>query len=218
MSARLRTGFFARPVRAGSSGVRLASHHPEPDHPQPRQRFGCREVFVESSFLRSDTLCRLVPPLAYLLFSDQTRRVRFLPLLAYPLPLLPGLEICCGCIPPSDNVAMDHTSPLPLPNPGPARSDREPDWRDQPGKMKGRAQSFSLSKLSKFPHNKKAGPRRNQNACEGRCEARLRERPHRGGRKKEKKNPPKNGSSPLAFDGALRESPPGKNQDLSTGK
>ena len=31
----------------------------------------------------------------------------------------PGLEICCGCIPPSDNVAMDHTSPLPLPNPGP---------------------------------------------------------------------------------------------------
>ena len=117
MSARLRTGFFARPVRAGSSGVRLASHHPEPDHPQPRQRFGCREVFVESSFLRSDTLCRLVPPLAYLLFSDQTRRVGFLPLLAYPLPLLPGLEICCGCIPPSDNVAMDHTSPHPPPQP-----------------------------------------------------------------------------------------------------
>ena len=117
MSARLRTGFFARPVRAGSSGVRLASHHPEPDHPQPRQRFGCREVFVESSFLRSDTLCRLAPPLAYLLFSDQTRRVGFLPLLAYPLPLLPGLEICCGCIPPSDNVAMDHTSPHPPPQP-----------------------------------------------------------------------------------------------------
>ena len=120
----------------------------------------------------------------------------------------PGLEICCGCIPPSDNVAMDHTSPLPLPNPGPARSDREPDWRDQPGKMKGRAQSFPLSKLSKFPHNKKAGPRRNQNACEGRCEARLRDRSLRGGWKKIKKNPPKNGSSPLAFDGALRESPP----------
>ena len=34
--------------------------------------------------------------------------------------------------------------------------------------------------------------------------------PHRGGRKKIKKNPPKNGSSPLAFDGALRESPPKK--------
>mgnify|MGYP000830683462 CR=1 FL=1 len=119
----------------------------------------------------------------------------------------PGLEICCGCIPPSDNVA-GFPSPHPLPNPGPARSDREPGWTNQPGKMKGRAQSFSLSKLSKFPHNKKAGPRRNQNACEGRCEARLRNRPLRGGRKKIKKNPPKNGSSPLAFDGALRESPP----------
>ena len=69
----------------------------------------------------------------------------------------PGLEICCGCIPPSDNVAMDHTSPLPLPNPGPARSDREPDWRNQLGKMKDRAQPFPLSKLSKFPHNKKVG-------------------------------------------------------------
>ena len=34
------------------------------------------------------------------------------------------------------------------------------------------------------------------------------ERPPAVGRKKEKKNPPKNGSSPLAFDGALRESPP----------
>ena len=177
MSARLRTGFFARPVRAGSSGVRLASHHPEPDHPQPRQRFGCREVFVESSFLRSDTLCRLVPPLAYLLFSDQTRRVGFLPLLAYPLPLLPGLEICCGCIPPSDNVAMDQPSPLPLPNPGPARSDRGPEETNQLGKMNACAKPFSLSKLSKFPQNKKAGPRRKQNACEGRCEARLRDRP-----------------------------------------
>ena len=122
----------------------------------------------------------------------------------------PGLEICCGCIPPSDNVAMDHTSPLPLPNPGPARSDREPEWRDQPGKMKGRAQSFHVPKLSKFPQNKKAGPRRKQNACEGRCEARLRNRLTVAGRKKLKKNPPKNGSSPLAFDGALRESPPKK--------
>ena len=27
----------------------------------------------------------------------------------------PGLEICCGCIPPSDNVAMDQPSPLPSP-------------------------------------------------------------------------------------------------------
>ena len=36
--------------------------------------------------------------------------------------------------------------------------------------------------------------------------------PHRGGRKKENKNPPKNGSSPLAFDGALRESPLRKKQ------
>ena len=89
----------------------------------------------------------------------------------------PGLEICCGCIPPSDNVAMDHTPHIPSPIPGPARSDREPEWRDQLGKMKGSAQSFSLSKLSKFPHNKKVGPRRKQNACEGRCEARLRERP-----------------------------------------
>ena len=163
MSARLRTGFFARPVRAGSSGVRLASHHPEPDHPQPRQRFGCREVFVESSFLRSDTLCRIVPPLAYLLFSDQTRRVGFLPLLAYPLPLLPGLEICCGCIPPSDNVALASYTPLPLPNPGPARSDREPEWRDQPGKVNACAKPFHVPKLSKFPQNKKPALRlRNQ--------------------------------------------------------
>lgn len=120
----------------------------------------------------------------------------------------PGLEICCGCIPPSDNVAMDHTPHIPHPNPGPARSDREPEWRDQPGKMKGRAQPFSLSKLSKFPQNKKASPRRNENACEGRCEASFQGPPLRGGRKKIKKNPPKNGSSPLAFDGALRESPP----------
>ena len=88
----------------------------------------------------------------------------------------PGLEICCGCIPPSDNVAMDHTPHIPLPNPGPARSDREPEWRDQPGKMNACAKLFSLPKLSKFPQNKKAGPRRKQNACEGRCEADLRDR------------------------------------------
>ena len=67
----------------------------------------------------------------------------------------PGLEICCGCIPPSDNVAMDHTPHIPLPNPGPARSDREPGWRDQLGKMNACAKPFSLSKLSKFPQNKK---------------------------------------------------------------
>ena len=67
----------------------------------------------------------------------------------------PGLEICCGCIPPSDNVAMDHTPHIPHPNPGPARSDREPGWRDQLGKMNACAKPFSLSKLSKFPHNKK---------------------------------------------------------------
>ena len=89
----------------------------------------------------------------------------------------PGLEICCGCIPPSDNVAMDQPSPLPLPNPGPARSDREPEGKHQLGKMNACAKSFPLSKLSKFPQNKKAGPRRNQNACEGRCEARLRDSP-----------------------------------------
>ena len=88
----------------------------------------------------------------------------------------PGLEICCGCIPPSDNVA-GYPSPHTHPNPGPARSDREPEGTNQPGKMKGRAQSFSLSKLSKFPQNKKAGSRRKQNACEGRCEARLWDRP-----------------------------------------
>ena len=29
----------------------------------------------------------------------------------------PGLEICCGCIPPSDNVAMDQPSPHPPPQP-----------------------------------------------------------------------------------------------------
>ena len=122
----------------------------------------------------------------------------------------PGLEICCGCIPPSDNVAMDHTSPLPLPNPGPARSDREPEWRDQSGKMKGRAQPFSLSKLSKFPQNKKAGLPPDKTSEKTSPGAAFGERPLRGGRKKIKKNPPKNGSSPLAFDGALRESPPEK--------
>ena len=89
----------------------------------------------------------------------------------------PGLEICCGCIPPSDNVAMDHTPHIPLPNPGPARSDREPEGTNQPGKMNACAKPFPLSKLSKFPQNKNAGPRRKENACEGRCEARLRERP-----------------------------------------
>ena len=67
----------------------------------------------------------------------------------------PGLEICCGCIPPSDNVAMDHTSPLP--NPGPARSDREPEGTHHAGKMNTCAKPFSLSKLSKFPQNKKVG-------------------------------------------------------------
>ena len=81
--------------------------------------------------------------------------------------------------------------------------------------MKGRAQSFPLSKLSKFPQNKKASPRRKQNACEGRCEAKLRNRLTVAGRKKLKKNPPKNGSSPLAFDGALRESPPAQKNSAS---
>ena len=119
----------------------------------------------------------------------------------------PGLEICCGCIPPSDNVAMDHTSPLPLPNPGPTRSDREPGWRYQLGKMKGRAQPFWLPKLSKFPHNKKAGPPPDKTSEKPGPGAALRDCLLRGGRKKPNKNPPKNGSSPLAFDGALRESP-----------
>ena len=89
----------------------------------------------------------------------------------------PGLEICCGCIPPSDNVALASYTPHPPPQPRTGRSDREPDWTNQPGKMKGRAQPFSLSKLSKFPQNKKAGPRRNENACKGRCKARLRGTP-----------------------------------------
>ena len=95
----------------------------------------------------------------------------------------PGLEICCGCIPPSDNVA-GFPSPLPLPNPGPARSDREPEGTNHAGKMNACAKLFSLSKLSKFPQNKKAGPRRKQNSCEGRCEARLRDRPSAVGGKR----------------------------------
>ena len=88
----------------------------------------------------------------------------------------PGLEICWGRIPPSDNVA-GFPSPLPLPNPGPARSEREPEGTHHVEKMNACAKSFSLPKLSKFPHNKKAGPRRKQNTCEVRCEADLRDRP-----------------------------------------
>ena len=52
---------------------------------------------------------------------------------------------------------MDHTSPLPLPNPGPARSDREPEGTNHAGKMNACAKPFRLAKLSKFPQNKKAG-------------------------------------------------------------
>ena len=116
----------------------------------------------------------------------------------------PGLEICCGCIPPSDNVAMDQPSPLPLPNPGPARSDREPEGTNQPGKMNACAKPFPLSKLSKFPHNKKVGFPPEKSSEKPSPGAACGERPPCRGRKKIKKNPPKNGSSPLAFDGALR--------------
>ena len=69
----------------------------------------------------------------------------------------PGLEICCGCIPPSDTVA-GYPSPHTHPNPGAARSDREPEGNDQPGRMNACAKSFHVPKLSKFPHNKKVGP------------------------------------------------------------
>ena len=89
----------------------------------------------------------------------------------------PGLEICCGCIPPSDNVAMDHTSPLPLPNPGPARSDREPEGTNQPGKMNACAKPFPLSKLSKFPQNKKVGPPPDKTSEKPGPGAALRDRP-----------------------------------------
>ena len=88
----------------------------------------------------------------------------------------PGLEICCGCIPPSDNVA-GFPSPLPLPNPGPARSDREPEWRDQPGKMNACAKLFSLSKLSKFPQNKKVGSPPERSSEKPGPGAALRDRP-----------------------------------------
>ena len=119
----------------------------------------------------------------------------------------PGLEICCGCIPPSDNVAMDHTPHIPLPNPGPARSDREPEGTNQPRKMKDRAQSFCLPKLSKFPQNKKAGPRRKQNACEGRCKARLRDRPHAAEGKSQTKIPPKMDHPPWRLTGLYEKAP-----------
>jgi len=39
--------------------------------------------------------------------------------------------------------------------------------------MNACAKPFHVPKLSKFPQNKKAGPRRNENACEGRCEAKF---------------------------------------------
>ena len=119
----------------------------------------------------------------------------------------PGLEICCGCIPPSDNVAMDHTSPLPLPNPGPARSDREPEGTNQAGRMNACAKPFHVPKLSKFPQNKKVGSPPERSSEKPSPGAPCGERPAKWVRKKPNKNPPKNGSSPLAFDGALRESP-----------
>ena len=101
----------------------------------------------------------------------------------------PGLEICCGCIPPSDNVAgFPSPHPSPQPRTGPIGSGTR--MERPPGKMKGRAQSFPLSKLSKFPQNKKAGPHRKQNACEGRCEARLREHPPPWWAEKDKEKSP----------------------------
>ena len=78
--------------------------------------------------------------------------------------------------------------------------------------MNACAKPFSLSKLSKFPQNKKAGFPPEKSSERPSPGAVCGERPHRGGRKKIKKNPPKNGSSPLAFDGALRESPLRKKQ------
>ena len=119
----------------------------------------------------------------------------------------PGLEICCGCIPPSDNVAMDHTPHIPSPIPGPARSDREPEGNDQPGRMNACAKSFHVPKLSKFPHNKKAGPHRKQNACEGRCEARLRDRPSVVGGKSQTKIPPKMDHPPWRLTGLYEKAP-----------
>jgi len=77
--------------------------------------------------------------------------------------------------------------------------------------MKGRAQSFHVPKLSKFPQNKKAGPRRKQNACEGRCEAKLRNRLTVAGRKKEKKNPPKKDHPPWRLTGLYEKAPCAKN-------
>jgi len=73
--------------------------------------------------------------------------------------------------------------------------------------MNACAKPFSLSKLSKFPQNKKAGFPPEKSSEKPSPGAACGERPLRGGWKKIKKNPPKNGSSPLAFDGALRESP-----------
>ena len=114
----------------------------------------------------------------------------------------PGLEICCGCIPPSDNVA-GFPSPLPLPNPGPTRSDREPERTNQPGRMSTCAKPFHVPKLSKFPQNKKMGSPPERSSEKPSPGAAFRDRPLGWLRKKPNKNPPKNGSSPLAFDGAL---------------
>ena len=119
----------------------------------------------------------------------------------------PGLEICCGCIPPSDNVAMDHTPHIPLPNPGPARSDRDPEGTHHAGKKKGRAQSSPLSKLSKFPQNKKAGLPPDKTSEKTSPGAAFGERPLLWEGKSQTKIPPKMDHPPLAFDGALRESP-----------
>ncbi len=76
--------------------------------------------------------------------------------------------------------------------------------------MNACAKPFPLSKLSKFPQNKKVGPPPEKSSEKPSPGAPCGERPPCRGRKKLKKNPPKNGSSPLAFDGALRESPPKK--------
>ena len=118
----------------------------------------------------------------------------------------PGLEICCGCIPPSDNVAgFPSPHPPPQPRTGPIGSGTR---MERPtGKDERLCKTVFSIQTQQVPAKIKKWAFRLKDQAKTQSWRSFQGTPHRGGRKKPKKNPPKNGSSPLAFDGALRESP-----------
>ena len=102
---------------------------------------------------------------------------------------------------------MDHTSPLPLPNPGPARSDREPEGTNHAGKMNACAKPFRLAKLSKFPQNKKAGLPPDKTSEKPGPGAAYGERPSVVGGKSQTKIPPKMDHPPWRLTGLYEKAP-----------